>query len=71
MITAICPHCHNEFGLFMPLAVGQRVTCSVCKTYLEIIWLFPVSLDMIENQKQSTEQNTDNTGLSTEVDLLS
>ncbi len=58
MITANCPQCQNKINLVMPLVLGQRLTCSVCNTPLEIIWLYPVSLDMIEAERPNSEMKS-------------
>jgi len=55
MITAVCPQCQNKINLIMPLELGQRVTCSWCNTPLEIIWLYPLSLDTIEWEAGNTK----------------
>jgi len=52
LITAFCPQCHTEISLTSSPEIGQRVSCSTCDTTLEIIWLYPLSLDYPEDQEQ-------------------
>jgi lysine biosynthesis protein LysW len=52
-MTTSCPVCKNETELYFPPKIGQLVTCQVCKTTLEVIWLFPVSLDPVEEQSNA------------------
>lgn len=50
MIKAICPECKNITNLHAPLELGQQVICQYCQAILEIIWLYPLSLEAAEPQ---------------------
>ena len=51
MVTVLCPECHVSIKLEPNPEIGQRVTCQSCHTDLEVTWLFPVSLDLLETEK--------------------
>ena len=51
MITVKCPLCQNKIIVSQPILLGQRVTCSECTSPLEVIWLYPVSLDVVETKE--------------------
>lgn len=55
MITVKCPLCQNKINVSQPVMLGQRVTCSECKSLLEIIWLFPISLDKVEAEEGKSD----------------
>ena len=48
-MTTLCPVCKNETDLSFPPTIGQLVICQVCKSTLEVIWLFPISLEPVED----------------------
>lgn len=48
VIKATCPECKNETEVVSPPELGQRLTCMICNTPLEIVWLYPISLDYVE-----------------------
>ena len=51
-MIVFCPVCNNETDVFVSQKIGQLVNCQVCKTTLEVIWLFPISLVPVEEQSQ-------------------
>jgi lysine biosynthesis protein LysW len=53
MVVATCPQCQNKIGLSMPVVLGQKLTCSVCSVSLEVVWLYPICLDYVENETGS------------------
>lgn len=57
MITTFCPQCHTEVTLDPSPEIGQRVSCGTCATILEIIWLYPLSLDFPEDREQPASSN--------------
>ena len=50
MITILCPECQKPIELDSDLKIGQQTTCQLCDTELIVTWLFPISLDYLENQ---------------------
>ena len=52
-MNTVCPVCKNKTNLWFPIEIGQYVSCDVCKSSLEVIWLFPISLDPVEYQSHS------------------
>lgn len=51
MIAVKCPICQNNITVSQPILLGQRVACSECTSPLEVIWLYPVSLDVVETKE--------------------
>lgn len=45
MIAGTCPACGEEIVLGQAPGLGNRVTCTACGAYLEIIGLSPTQLD--------------------------
>jgi hypothetical protein len=50
MATTYCPECGTEIDIDVDLVVGKRIECQGCQTYLEVIWLFPLSLERSDDQ---------------------
>jgi hypothetical protein len=48
MITAICPECENPIVLDPSPEIGDVLRCKTCQTFLEVTWLYPISLDYPE-----------------------
>lgn len=48
MIEAKCPSCKATIRLSSDPVIGQRVTCMKCHTELEVVWLYPVGLDWVD-----------------------
>lgn len=48
MIEARCPSCRAAVRLNSDPVIGQRVTCLKCHTELEVVWLYPVDLDWVD-----------------------
>jgi len=44
-MDAFCVHCDERIDLGPGARVGQRVTCTACRAYLEVICVGPVELD--------------------------
>lgn len=55
MVTSTCVICNQKVNLKPPVELGKRVICQSCSTNLEVIWLYPVSLDVAEDQTQIKE----------------
>ena len=45
MISAECPSCGVEVQFTVSPKIGERVTCKMCETELEVVWLDPIELD--------------------------
>ncbi len=60
MITASCPECKNQINLDTNPEIGQTIKCATCQTILEVIWLYPLSLDYPEYSQQSGISNLKN-----------
>lgn len=59
-----CPECGKEITIDANPEIGKRIECQGCQTYLEVIWLFPLSLERSEDQfdpliSNSPEQEKD------------
>lgn len=50
MITASCPECASLIKFSDSPKIGQRFQCGNCSTVLVVTWLYPLSLDFIEEQ---------------------
>jgi hypothetical protein len=48
MINASCPQCASRIEILKNPKVGQYIQCQQCQTNLVITWLYPISLDFIE-----------------------
>ncbi len=48
MIKAQCLSCLSPIDIQAHPQLGQRVVCPQCETALEVIWLYPVTLDYPE-----------------------
>jgi lysine biosynthesis protein LysW len=51
----MCPVCKNATDLPSHPELGQHVVCQVCKTTLEVTWLYPLSLDTIDDQSNQSK----------------
>ncbi len=49
MVIVSCPKCHQQIELTIELEIGFPVTCQSCEASLEVIWLYPLSLDFTES----------------------
>jgi lysine biosynthesis protein LysW len=55
MVTSTCVVCKQKVNLTSPVELGKRVICQACSANLEVIWLYPVILDVAEDQTQIQE----------------
>ncbi len=45
MSIASCPLCNEEVILSQPPTIGQHAICQACDAKLEVVWLYPLTLD--------------------------
>ncbi|MFN2126345.1 MAG: hypothetical protein ACK2TU_00660 [Anaerolineales bacterium] len=60
MIIAECPNCNAHIEIETVPVIGMPVVCYRCCVNLEVIWLYPVTLDYPErkiNQEHELELN--------------
>ena len=55
MIYSECPNCCAHIKIKKAPSIGLPVKCGYCNVQLEIIWLYPVTLDYPEKQPQSLQ----------------
>jgi alpha-aminoadipate carrier protein LysW len=55
MARGFCPECDAEVGLGKTPKVGQKVTCSSCGAYLEVIETSPIELDWAYEDEEEFE----------------
>jgi uncharacterized protein YbaR (Trm112 family) len=53
MITATCPECKLLIQLVSAPEIGRQLICVNCSNTFEVIWLFPVILDYLENDPKT------------------
>jgi lysine biosynthesis protein LysW len=46
MAIAQCPLCSSNIEVGLKTYLGQCVLCTVCETELEVVWLYPLGLDV-------------------------
>lgn len=49
MIRVICPACQFEVEITNEPAIGHQVKCHHCGNELEVIWLYPLTVDFPES----------------------
>jgi lysine biosynthesis protein LysW len=49
-MKVLCPECKQEIDLISPHDLGQRVICQTCIIQLEVVWLYPLSLDTVDDE---------------------
>lgn len=58
-----CPVCHSKLQLCDEEAdIKKQLTCSHCHTRLEVTWLFPLTLDIYEEDYFQSNLSIDNVG---------
>ena len=58
MTKTRCPECGEEITFDTNPDIGLRTECRGCQTFLEVIWLFPLSLEPSEDQSNSVSHNS-------------
>lgn len=56
MIRAICPICQLKLEIEQEPKVGRLVNCQSCQVELVVTWLYPITLDISENNYSITSQ---------------
>jgi lysine biosynthesis protein LysW len=46
MAVAQCPTCSSNIEVSSQAYLGQYVACAVCEAELEVVWLYPIGLDV-------------------------
>ena len=64
MINVSCPNCQSKLEINGTPKIGQPVQCSNCSTNLEIVWLFPITLDFVETNITVQPERSINNGFS-------
>ena len=52
MLTAQCPACSAAVDVNPQPDLRARLTCRQCGTPLEVVWLYPLVLDFLEDRSQ-------------------
>jgi hypothetical protein len=45
MLRTGCLSCEVVLTIAMPPEIGQKICCPECNATLEVVWLFPLTLD--------------------------
>jgi hypothetical protein len=51
MIQAKCPSCASKITFVSGPKIWQRQKCPICGLLSEVVWLYPVELDLLDEQK--------------------
>ena len=62
MITVQCPQCQQEIKFGSNPEIGQQIICLSCDTVLIVVWLYPMSLDYMENPVRTSADLGSNVG---------
>lgn len=55
MIHIKCPACNAYILLDTQPQIGWPIICPSCKRNLEVVWLYPIELGLVETQDQGLE----------------
>jgi lysine biosynthesis protein LysW len=55
-VSGKCPACNSYLKIHYPLEINQQVVCSDCGLKLEVIWLYPLELEMTGGSKHQLEK---------------
>ena len=55
MLFVQCPNCNSHIEIEDVPALGLPIECYHCHVELEIIWLYPVTLDFPERRHSHTQ----------------
>lgn len=53
MVIATCPECFQEVQVSGHPQIGHHALCEACGIDLEVVWLYPLALDYLEEVNQS------------------
>ena len=56
MISVPCPVCQSKLEIMIEPDIGYHLNCKSCQAELEVIWLYPITLDIPENNYSITSQ---------------
>ena len=59
MVSKNCPECSAVINIELPSEIGQQVTCLQCGLLLEIIWLFPIELAVLDTSTENVLNQPD------------
>jgi lysine biosynthesis protein LysW len=49
MNTANCPFCETSLKVGENPSIGQLVKCHSCDAELQVVWLYPIELDAVDD----------------------
>jgi len=56
-----CPSCQKGFeSIDEELKIMQRLTCPNCSKYFEVTWLYPITIDLIEDSQLNPNHTLEN-----------
>ena len=71
-IFSLCPKCRLKINFGLSPTIGQRVVCPECGSNFDIVWLYPLTVDIHNDstdihpgKHQSVEGGSDLTSLGT------
>ena len=67
MVKVKCPNCNALVEVGKRPAIGQRCTCQGCGSNLEVVWLYPIELDLwVERSPAVATGKTEGVGVKSE-----
>ena len=61
MAVATCPECLQEVRFVGQPDIGRYTQCEACGMGLEVVWLFPLALDYLNELNQTSNESNENT----------
>jgi hypothetical protein len=58
MIRTGCLSCEAELEIEQSPEVGQKISCPRCLATLEVIWLFPLTMDLMTESPTGEQHRT-------------
>jgi predicted Zn finger-like uncharacterized protein len=56
-----CPSCQKGFEIIdEELEIRRRLTCPNCSKYFEVTWLYPFTIDLIEDSLHNPNNTPEN-----------
>lgn len=59
MPAAVCPSCQGMIELEPEVQIGRPITCPHCSESLEVVWLYPIEVDLTEEKTSKNVQDGD------------
>ncbi len=53
MVKSNCPKCRHEVEVTPPVEIGKQLICPKCLAQLEVIWLYPLFIDLAEERSEN------------------